>query len=478
MGGYISKEGNFTTKSGHIPLSEQDPELFDMIEEEKNRQWRSLEMIASENFTSQAVLECLGSCLTNKYSEGYPNHRYYGGNGVIDKIELLCQKRALEAFHLDPEQWGVNVQPYSGSPANLAVYLGLLHPGSRVMGLDLPSGGHLTHGYSTFSIKNGRKNLSSTSIYYETMPYHICEDTGLIDYNELELLATNFKPQLIIAGASAYPREYDYARFRAIADSIGAYLMMDMAHISGLVATQEAANPFEYCDIVTTTTHKSLRGPRAGMIFFKKDERDFEKKINDAVFPGLQGGPHEHQIAGIACQLKEVMTSEYKEYCIQIKKNAKALADALLNKGYTICTHGTDNHLILWDLRPTGLSGNKMEKICELINISLNKNTVHGDKSAYNPGGVRIGSPALTSRGFKEEDFVKIADFLDKAVHIALDIQTEKGKLLKDWLLGVPNNKDIQKVAHEVAEFASSFPIPGIDVSSMKYQSIDGKQEE
>ena len=418
-------------------------------------------------------MECLGSCLTNKYSEGYPGHRYYGGNEFIDEIELLCQKRALEAYHLDPEKWGVNVQPYSGSPANLAVYTALLRPGSRIMGLDLPSGGHLTHGYYTYNPKTGvRKALSGSSIFFETLPYHVNAETGLIDYDELEKLANIYKPDLIVAGFSAYPRDVDYPRFRKIADSCGALLMMDMAHISGLVATGEAANPFEYCDIVTTTTHKSLRGPRAGMIFFRKDERGFEQKINDAVFPGLQGGPHDHQVAAIATQLKEVATPEFKQYCIQIKKNAKALAQALMDKGYTICTNGTDNHLILWDVRPQGLTGSKIEKVCDLINISLNKNTVHGDRSAQSPGGVRIGTPALTTRGLKEADFVKVADFLDRAVKISLDVQKTSGKKLKDFVAALPSNKDIPVLAKEVATFATSFPMPGFDTETMKYKNL------
>ena len=418
-------------------------------------------------------MECLGSCLTNKYSEGYPGHRYYGGNEFIDEIELLCQKRALEAYHLDPEKWGVNVQPYSGSPANLAVYTALLRPGSRIMGLDLPSGGHLTHGYYTYNPKTGvRKALSGSSIFFETLPYHVNAETGLIDYDELEKLANIYKPDLIVAGFSAYPRDVDYPRFRKVADSCGALLMMDMAHISGLVATGEAANPFEYCDIVTTTTHKSLRGPRAGMIFFRKDEREFEKKINDGVFPGLQGGPHDHQIAAIATQLKEVATPEFKEYCIQIKKNAKALAEAMMAKGYKLCTDGTDNHLILWDVRPQGLTGSKIEKVCDLINISLNKNTVHGDRSAQSPGGVRIGTPALTTRGLKEADFVKVADFLDRAVKISLDVQKTSGKKLKDFVAALPSNKDIPVLAKEVATFATSFPMPGFDTETMKYKNL------
>ena len=418
-------------------------------------------------------MECLGSCLTNKYSEGYPGHRYYGGNEFIDEIELLCQKRALEAYHLDPEKWGVNVQPYSGSPANLAVYTALLRPGSRIMGLDLPSGGHLTHGYYTYNPKTGvRKALSGSSIFFETLPYHVNAETGLIDYDELEKLANIYKPDLIVAGFSAYPRDVDYPRFRKIADSCGALLMMDMAHISGLVATGEAANPFEYCDIVTTTTHKSLRGPRAGMIFFRKDEREFEKKINDGVFPGLQGGPHDHQIAAIATQLKEVATPEFKEYCIQIKKNAKALAEAMMAKGYKLCTDGTDNHLILWDVRPLGLTGSKIEKVCDLINISLNKNTVHGDRSAQSPGGVRIGTPALTTRGLKEADFAKIADFLERVVKISLDVQAKAGKKLVDFVAALPANEDIPVLAKEVATFATSFPMPGFDTETMKYKNL------
>ena len=418
-------------------------------------------------------MECLGSCLTNKYSEGYPAHRYYGGNEYIDQIEELCKKRALAAYHLDPAKWGVNVQPYSGSPANLAVYTGLLKPGSRMMGLDLPSGGHLTHGYYKYNPKTGvRKSLSGSSIFFETFPYHVNAETGLVDYDFLEQTAAIYRPQLIICGASAYPREWDYARIRKVADDSNALMMMDMAHISGLVATGEAANPFEYCDIVTTTTHKSLRGPRAGMIFFRKDERGFEQKINDAVFPGLQGGPHDHQVAAIATQLKEVATPEFKQYCIQIKKNAKALAQALMDKGYTICTNGTDNHLILWDVRPQGLTGSKIEKVCDLINISLNKNTVHGDRSAQSPGGVRIGTPALTTRGLKEADFAKIADFLERVVKISLDVQAKAGKKLVDFVAALPANEDIPVLAKEVATFATSFPMPGFDTETMKYKDL------
>jgi glycine hydroxymethyltransferase len=268
-------------------LEQTDPELHALIKAEETRQRECIELIASENFTSPAVMECLGSCLTNKYSEGYPGARYYGGTEVIDEIERLCQKRAIETFNIDERFWGVNVQPYSGSPANMAVYTGLLKPHDRIMGLDLPSGGHLTHGFSTLIRVGGkleRKPISASSIFFESMPYSVSTETGRLDYDDIQRLVTIYKPKLLICGGSAYPREWDYARFRAIADSVGAYLMADIAHISGLVASGEAVEPFTWCDVVTTTTHKSLRGPRAGMIFYKKE---LGTAIDAAVFPGL-----------------------------------------------------------------------------------------------------------------------------------------------------------------------------------------------
>jgi len=458
-----------------LSLEEHDPELFDLIEQEKSRQWRSLELIASENFTSRAVMDCLGSALTNKYAEGLPHARYYGGNEVVDQIEILCQKRALEAYGLDESKWGVNVQPYSGSPANFAVYTALLKPHDRIMGLDLPSGGHLTHGFYTYSKKEGtRKAVSATSVYFESLPYRVNQETGYIDYEQLDRDASLFKPAMIVAGGSAYPRDYDYARFREIADANGSLLMMDMAHISGLVATKEAASPFEFCDVVTTTTHKSLRGPRAGLIFFRKDDRGFETMINQAVFPALQGGPHEHQIAGVATQLKEVCTPEFKLYAQQVRKNAKALAAKLSSMDYKIATDGTENHLVLWDLKPQGLTGSKFEKVCDAVSITLNKNCVPGDRSAVTPGGVRIGTPALTTRTMVESDFEQIAVFLHEALQISLKIQEKSGPKLKDFLPLLEGNEEINSLKSKVHEFATKFPMPGFDPSTMKYKSPEG----
>ncbi|RID55798.1 hypothetical protein BRARA_G03040 [Brassica rapa] len=369
-------------KQLNAPLEEIDPEIADIIELEKARQWKGFELIPSENFTSASVMEAVGSVMTNKYSEGYPGARYYGGNEYIDMAESLCQKRALEAFHLDPSKWGVNVQSLSGSPANFQVYTALLKPHERIMALDLPHGGHLSHGYQTDT-----KKISAVSIFFETMPYRLDESTGYIDYDQLEKSAVLFRPKLIVAGASAYARLYDYARIRKVCDKQKAVMLADMAHISGLVAAGVIPSPFEYADVVTTTTHKSLRGPRGAMIFFRKG----------------------------------------------------------------------------------------VEKVLESVHIAANKNTVPGDVSAMVPGGIRMGTPALTSRGFIEEDFAKVAEYFDLAVKIALKIKAEsQGTKLKDFVATMQSNEKLQsetaKLREMVEEYAKQFPTIGFEKETMRYK--------
>jgi glycine hydroxymethyltransferase len=432
-----------------ITLQNQDPELFSILKDETHRQKNGIELIASENFTSNSVLECLGSVFTNKYSEGLPGKRYYGGNEHIDRLENLCIKRALKAFRLNDNEWGCNVQPYSGSVANLAVYLALLKPGDTIMGLELSSGGHLTHGFYT-----PKKKITASSTYYNSVPYKVNE-YGFIDYLKLEQLADEHKPNLIICGASAYSRDFDYETFRRIANKHNSYLMADIAHISGFVATGEMNNPFEYCDIVTTTTHKTLRGPRAGMIFFKKS---LEQQINDAVFPGLQGGPHQNQIAGIACQLNEVMTPEFKKYIQQVRLNAQAMCEEFRNRNYDIVTGGTDNHLFLLNLKNKNISGSRAEKILEYVGIYINKNTVPGDVSALNPSGIRIGTPAMTTKGIKEEDMKKIAELIDETLMIAVELQNQhEPKTLKEFteLLGTQSKLscNLEEIKNKINEF-------------------------
>lgn len=454
-------------------LWDTDPELFDIIKKEKQRQASGLELIASENFTSIPVLQCLSSCLHNKYSEGMPHQRYYGGNEFIDEIEILAQQRSLEAYRLKPEEWGVNVQPYSGSPANFAVYTGVVEPHGRIMGLDLPDGGHLTHGFFTPT-----KKISATSIFFESMPYKVDPQSGLIDYDKLAETAKLFKPRLIIAGVSCYSRCLDYKRFRQIANENGAILMADMAHISGLVAAGVIPSPFEYCDIVSTTTHKTLRGPRAGVIFFRKGLKsvnakgekimyDFESRINQAVFPGLQGGPHNHAIAGIATAMKQATLPEFVDYQRQVIKNAQRLCEGLKSRGYNIATGGTDIHLLLMNVRNAGLSGACAERILELLSIATNKNTVPGDKSALNPSGIRLGTPALTTRGLKEGDIDRVVDYIDKALKLGQEVVKLSGPKLIDFNKVINENTDIQSkmnsLKEEIENYIRSFPLPGYD---------------
>ena len=451
---------NLKKKSLAIPdirLRYIDSVMYKLVEKEKHRQMNGLELIASENFTSSAVMETLGSCLTNKYSEGQPGKRYYGGNSYIDMIESLCKDRALDAFNLDKTTWDVNVQLLSGSPANFAVYTALLKPHDRIMGLELSHGGHLTHGYYT-----PKKKISATSIFFESMPYHLDVKTGFIDYDELEKNAKIFRPKLIIAGASAYPRNYDYKRMRDVCDRVGAYLMTDMAHISGLVAANIVESPFIYSDVVTTTTHKSLRGPRGGMIFYKKC---FKKQIDSAVFPGLQGGPHNNNIGALAVCLKEVKTKEFIHYQNQIVKNCKILASALISKGYTLISNGSDNHLILVDVTPFGINGAMLEKVLDMSDITVNKNAIIGDKKAIVPGGIRIGTPALTTRGFLEEDFEYVAELIDRGVKITIDASKGCDKF-DDFVSRLETASDITNqitdLKSDVNNFVSIFPMPGI----------------
>jgi glycine hydroxymethyltransferase len=384
-----------------------------------------IELIASENTTSRAVQEALGSVFTNKYAEGYPGRRYYGGNEVVDELENLCVARALTVFGLSAEEWSCNVQPYSGSVANMAIYLALLQPGDRIMGLDLPSGGHLSHGFAT-----AKRKITAAATYYTSIPYKVGAD-GLLDYDAIAEQVLEVRPRLLICGASAYSRDWDYARLRAAADSVGAYLMADIAHISGFVATGLMASPFEACHVVSTTTHKTLRGPRSALIFARVGG-GIAKAIAEAVFPGLQGGPHMNQVAAVAVQLREVGTPEYAEYMQQVRRNSQHLAAALAARGYTIGTGGTDCHLFLVDLRSKGIDGETASRRLERVGISVNKNTIPGDVSALRPNGIRIGTPVATTRGWRETEMERIAEFIDRAISSCGDDHAKIAVLRKE----------------------------------------------
>ncbi|KAF2155324.1 cytosolic putative serine hydroxymethyltransferase [Myriangium duriaei CBS 260.36] len=477
--GVNGEAGTYALPQSHRELMEKslvetDPEIAEIMKKEIKRQRESILLIASENVTSRAVFDALGSPMSNKYSEGYPGARYYGGNEHIDEIELTCQKRALETFGLDPAQWGVNVQCLSGSPANLQVYQAIMRPHDRLMGLDLPHGGHLSHGYQTPT-----KKISAVSTYFETFPYRVNLETGLIDYEQLEQNALMYRPKVIVAGTSAYCREIDYARMRQIADKVGCYMMVDMAHISGLIAGKVNASPFEHADIVTTTTHKSLRGPRGAMIFFRKGVRktevkagkeiqtlyDLEGPINFSVFPGHQGGPHNHTITALAVALKQAQTPEFRQYQQQVIKNAKALEHEFKARGHVLVTGGTDNHMVLLDLKPHSLDGARVEAVLEQVNIACNKNTTPGDKSALTPCGIRIGAPAMTSRGMSEDDFKRIAGYIDECVKICKEVQAELPKEAnkqKDFKARVASGKveKINSLKKEIAAWAGTFPLP------------------
>lgn len=376
-------------------LKTTDIEVYQAIESELKRQQNTLELIASENFASLAVMETAGCVFTNKYAEGYSQKRYYGGCKNIDTVETLAIERAKKLFGAEH----ANVQPHSGANANLAVYFALLSPGDKIMGMSLDCGGHLTHGSPV--------NISGK--YFEIIPYGV-NSNGFIDYEEIKTLAIKHKPKLIVAGASAYPREIDFKKFREIADLVGAYLMVDMAHIAGLVVAGLHQNPVEYADVVTSTTHKTLRGPRGGIILCKQN---LAKQIDKAVFPGTQGGPLEHIIASKAVAFKEALSPDFIEYQNQVVKNAKALATALMEKGFDLVSNGTDNHLMLLDLSNKNISGKDFEALLEEIGITVNKNTVPNDKrSPFITSGIRIGTPNITTRGLKEQDMEEIADIM------------------------------------------------------------------
>lgn len=387
-------------------LKKQDEEIYEQIKNEEQRQKHNIELIASENFVSEAVLEAVGSILTNKYAEGYPNARYYGGCEYIDRIEELARNRAKELFGAEH----ANVQPHSGSQANMAVYMTVLQPGDTVLGMDLSNGGHLTHG--------SKVNFSGK--LYNFIAYGVKED-GYIDYEDVEKKAIEYKPKLILAGASAYPRKIDFKKFREIADKIGAYFMVDMAHIAGLVCAGEHESPVPYADFVTSTTHKTLRGPRSGLILCKEQ---YAKALDKTIFPGIQGGPLEHVIAGKAVCFKEAMQPEFKQYAHQVVLNARKLAEELVKRDFNLVSGGTDNHLMLIDLRNKGLTGKEATLLLDEVNITVNKNAVPNDpEKPMITSGIRIGTPAVTTRGLKEEDMVKLAEAIDLTLQ-----KTEKGK--------------------------------------------------
>ncbi len=406
-------------------LEQTDPEVFSAIQRETQRLEGNLELIASENVVSEAVLEAQGCVMTNKYAEGYPGKRYYGGCEFVDQVESLAIARAKELFGADH----ANVQPHSGTQANMVVYLSVLKPGDTYLGMNLAHGGHLSMG----------SPVNFSGILYRVIPYGVSEKTELIDYDEIERLAREHRPRLVIAGASAYPRIIDYERFRRIADQVGAYLMVDMAHIAGLVAAGIHPSPVPYADFVTTTTHKTLRGPRGGMVLCRSEHA---KTVDSKVFPGMQGGPLMHVIAAKAVALKEALMPEFNHYQRQIVKNAKVLAEKLMSKGFRLVSEGTDNHLMLVDLRKSELTGKVAQETLDKARITVNRNAVPFDtRSPFVTSGIRIGTPAVTTRGMKENEMESIADFIVRALSNAGDEAV------------------LRKVADEVRQLCQKFPV-------------------
>ena len=405
----------------------KDKVAFEILKKEQKRQEEHIELIASENFVSEEVRQMAGSIFTNKYAEGYPSKRYYGGCEYIDEIENLAIERVKKLFNVKY----ANVQPHSGSQANMAVFRALLNHNDKVLGMSLDAGGHLSHGYK----------LSFSGQDYESYTYGLNRETEMLDYDEIERLALEIKPKMIIAGASAYSRYIDFKRFREIADKVGAYLFVDMAHIAGLVAANLHQNPCEYADVVTSTTHKTLSGPRGGIILTNNEE--IIKKINKTVFPGVQGGPLEHIIAAKAVAFYEDLTSEYIEYMKDVKNNAQVLANELTKRGYRIVSGGTDNHLLLVDLTPKGINGKDAETLLHRVNITCNKNAIPYDPlPPLKSSGIRLGTPAMTTRGFKEKEFIRVAELIDQAI------------LNKD------NESELERIKNEVIELTSHFPLP------------------
>jgi glycine hydroxymethyltransferase len=411
-------------------LRSTDSEIYDLIRLETRRQHDYIRLIPSENYASTAVMEATGSILNNKYSEGYPGRRYYEGQQYVDQIETLAIERAKALFGVPH----ANVQPYSGSPANQAVYLALVKSGETVMGLGLPFGGHLTHGW----------NVNFSGITYNAVQYDVDPETHCVDLNRVESLAREKRPKIIFCGGTAYPRVWDFAGFATVAAAVGATLIADIAHIAGLVVAGAHPHPFPHAKIITTTTHKTLRGPRGGMIL---SDGTHAKELDRAVFPGLQGGPHDHTTAAIAVALKEAATDDFRRYGQQIVKNAQALAAALLERGFRLISGGTDNHLILIDVTPRGITGKPAAKALHEAGIECNYNTIPFDpRKPFDPSGVRIGTPSITSRGMKEGDMAAIAAWIDRVLRVADDEDA------------------LHKIRAEVAEFCNAFPAPGIRI--------------
>ena len=405
-----------------------DKNIKNLLKKEIKRQNETIDLIASENIVSDDVMELLGTPFVNKYSEGYPGRRYYPGNEVCDEVERLAREYALKSFSLSKDEWSVNVQPYSGSPANLAILFALVKPREKIMGMKLSSGGHLTHGHS----------VSATGVFFKSVQYETDKKTGLIDYEKIRSLALKHKPKVIISGATAYPREIDFKKFGEIAHETGAYHMADISHIAGLIAGEEHMSPFPYADAVMTTTHKSLRGPRGAVIFARREKAKdspltIAELVDKAVFPGLQGGPHNNQTAAIAQAFYETLMPGFKKYAKQIVKNAKYLATELKNRGFDLVTEGTDNHLILMNVKSCGLTGMEAEKRLENNGIIANRNSIPGDESPFKPNGVRLGTHSVTTRGMKEMEMKKIAELFEKILIKNEDVSGEIKRITKEF---------------------------------------------